>query len=328
MAPERLRERLWLQWLNNIGVALSLGSITAALLTPLFHKAHMPFFWDLSIVKFSLPSTALFAVAWMVALRSPKTVGNGSFRAGWLLSPVFAMLNAALACALGFWLDSSPVADLAFAGVSSVARFFYGLIAGATVGMIFWIPALIVTLLCFGIPIAKAQRLAKQGLAGEELGEEIIGFTSAVIAAVAGLITLLLAATRPEFALSKGPWQTLLASALAIAAGGVAGVIAAAKTLQRESARRAFVADEDAVKIPPLRLDLTPESKRRPFVPTLETKKISPSHEDVTPDGEALVRVEPEEIDHRVSDDDDDEDAVAQVSDDGDVVPAKTSAVK
>src|SRR5262249_2877163 len=136
------------------------------------------------------------------------------------------------------------------------AEFLVGAIMGATIGAIFWVPALIATLLCFGVPIAWAQRLAKKGLAGEERGEWIVGLVCAVIGVVAALISLRMRAD-DAFASVAGVGMPRAFAPL----GGLAGAAATGLALAREARRRRFVAEAEAGKIAGYRVDPTEEGK-------------------------------------------------------------------
>ena len=112
---------------------------------------------------------------------------------------------------------------------------------------------LLLTLVCFGVPIARAQRMAKQGLAGEERGERVVGLTSVVMAAAATALTFAPMAhdTKPG---AHVVW------ALALLAS-IAGVSATAIAQDRERKRRAFVADVEAGKVERFRIESAPEGK-------------------------------------------------------------------
>jgi hypothetical protein len=237
--PASFQTRRVLRVLNIPAVALSLAAVVAAVFARAFSAG------QLALIT-GIP-TLLVGALWARVLRSPKTVGNTSFRWGWAASMPLAMLNAGLAGGLLFAFDrSSP----------SPAEFFVGALMGASIGAIFWVPALFATLLCFGVPIAWAQRLAKKGLAGEERGEWIVGLVCAVMSVVAMLVSLGIRDMDTVSSLA-GVWMTRAFALL----GGLAGATATGLSLARESRRRRFVADAEAGKVAGYRVDPTDEGK-------------------------------------------------------------------
>ena len=166
-------------------------------------------------------------------------------------------MNSGLAAAL--WFSTSKHG-------SPFGGFLGGMVAGATLGVIFWAPALLLTLAAFGLPIAWAQRLAKKGLAGEERGEWVIGIVSALVAS--GALLLSFDQAKPPEWLGHLPdnHQTMVvagvvfmrgAAVLAVLAGTAAVVLATA----RENKRTAFVANAERGAVPGFRVDTTPEGK-------------------------------------------------------------------
>jgi hypothetical protein len=135
-----------------------------------------------------------------------------------------------------------------------LGKFMLAALLGATFGAIVWIPALLVTLALFGLPIASAQRLAKKGLAGEERGELIVGLVCAVISLV-GLVISFDGAHFPGLGpLLEAP---RLFSLLGLVAGLATTIIAQA----RAARRRAFVTRAEAGNAPGYRIDTTDEGK-------------------------------------------------------------------
>src|SRR6185369_2778457 len=118
---------------------------------------------------------------WAWLLRNPKTLEKSPIRVGWVASIPLAMVNAGLSAALLFTLMRSSFDLISFLAMAAY---------GATLGAIVWIPALIATLACFGLPIAWAQRLAKKGLAGEERGEWIVGLACVAVGVLGLLVSL------------------------------------------------------------------------------------------------------------------------------------------
>jgi hypothetical protein len=234
--------------LNIAAVGLSLSAVTAGVFGAMSH--------EFSGFTTGLP-TLLFGALWAYVLRSPSTVGSSRVRWGWLLSVPLAMANAGLSA--GLLMGFGESGDV-------LPNFAVGVALGATFGIMFWGPALLLTLLAFGLPIAWAQKLAKKGLAGEERGEWIIGAVCMVLGALGLTLSLFQhqgfgyqgeRLLRTETALFAGHVFQIVTSLLGLLAGATATVLAQA----RESKRRAFVTKAEAGEIRGFRVDPTPEGK-------------------------------------------------------------------
>ena len=223
--------------MNVIAVGAAMAAATSAAFRAMFSSS------DSHIVWITAPSTLLLGTLWAALLRRQTTWRGTSLRTGWLLSVPLAMSNAALAAGLLIASESGSN--------GSLAGFLGGMFMGATFGAMFWVPGLILTLLCFGLPIARAQHLAKQGLSGQERGEAIVGAASVVISLLALASTV--AATAPL----GGLW---LLRGLA-ATGAALGATAIGVAWQSEQRRKAFVADVEAGNVPQFRVDATDEGK-------------------------------------------------------------------
>jgi len=202
--------------LNVLAVGTSLAAVTSAAFRT----------WGLRESTMAAISTLVMGTAWAASLRAKPKKG---MRIGWILSPFFACANSMLCVAL-LTMGSKPN-PLEIIGMM--------IIAGALIGAVVWIPALIATLLLFGLPIARAQRLASRGLAGADRGEVIVGVASAVLACV-------------SFITMGHPIEMALA-VTAIVCGISASTIAAF----RERARRAFVRRVEAGEVAHFRVEPT-----------------------------------------------------------------------
>lgn len=236
--------------LNIAAVGLSLSAVTAGVFGAMSH--------EFSGFVTGLP-TLFVGALWAYVLRSPQTIGKSSIRWGWLLSVPLAMANAGLSAGLLMSLGETGSEDV-------VSRFVVGVALGATFGVMFWGPALVLTLLAFGLPIAWAQKLAKKGLAGEERGEWIIGGVCMLLGALGLALSLFQhkgygyqdhALLRTEGAVFAGHVFQIVTSVLGLLAGAASTVLAQA----RESKRRAFVNKAEAGEIRGFRVDPTPEGK-------------------------------------------------------------------
>lgn len=239
--PAAFRSQRALVVLNVAAVGFALAAATAAVSAAMF--TNLP---GAAAFIAGLP-TWIIGTGWALLLRWPKTVGNSSFRWGWVASMPLAMLNASIAAALLF-------ATRANLGAMHPTELLIGALLGATIGAMFWVPALIATLVCFGLPIAHAQRLAKKGLAGEERGEWIVGLVCTAMS-VAALALSFAVDTRPGDLMGLSVLRAF--AALGTITGGAATVLARA----RAARRRAFVAEAEAGRAPGYRVDDTSEGK-------------------------------------------------------------------
>jgi hypothetical protein len=240
--PASFQSRRALEILNVPAVGFALAAATAAVAGVLAPHSGAP-------AVASAAPTLLLGTLWALLLRWPKTVGKSSFRWGWVASLPLAALNSALAAGLLLACDHpTPHLD----------NFVFGAFLGTTVGAVIWIPALILTLLCFGVPIAWSQKLAKKGLAGQERGEWIVGLACTLMSIAAVAVTHMHA--QADHWAERGGLGYLMTNVLA-ALGVLTGGSAAALAIAREARRRRFVADAEAGKIAGYRVDATDEGK-------------------------------------------------------------------
>jgi hypothetical protein len=222
--PHRaFRERRNAAALNILAVGTSLAACTGAIFRLLWPHA----------ATYAALSTVVIGTVWAAAIRG-RTKRKG-MPIGWLMSPVFACVNAMLC--MGLIVASDGHSGSLFETMAMIV------FAGGLIGAIIWIPALVLTLLLFGVPIAKAQRIAQRGLAGADRGEIIVGLVSAVLALVP------LVGSPPSL-------ETVLAL-VAIACGLVATVLG----MLRERARRAFVRRVEAGEVASFRVEPSAEGK-------------------------------------------------------------------
>lgn len=238
--PRTFQSLATLRVLNVLAVASSLAAMTGAAFAVTLGER---FFVESGVA--SCVSTFAYGAIWAMLLRSRRTILRADWRVGWVLAVPLAALNGGTAAAIAFGGDP---------GLHVIGGFFVGLTVGACV----WIPALIATLVCFGVPIARAQRMAKRGVAGEEKGERFIG----AITTAVGLLALALLASTKNIAGTTSFFVVTASATLAILCGGLAAALAHL----REEARRSFVRAVEAG--------------------TVEGYRIDPSH-----DGKVLIRV-------------------------------------
>jgi len=239
--PHAFRSLGILRVLNVLAVGFALAGVSSAVGGAfLGHGAG---------VVVGLP-TLLCGVVWAMVLRIRATIGRSPVRWSWLASVPLAAINAALACGLLFTTGAYNTAD--------VGSFVTGAAIGASLGAIIWIPALIATLVCFGVPLWHGQMLAAKGLAGEERGERFVAFIASLMA-ILGLVSAPLLA-RDASSTPNLEWGSIVASV--IGAGGLlTGVVAAVLAHLRGLRRRAFVAEVEAGAVQGYRIADAPEGR-------------------------------------------------------------------
>jgi len=241
-----------LRTLNVAGVGLSLAALTSVVFSYMVHDMS---FGGPTLVT-GLP-TLLLGTLWAMLLRwrVEIAVGSQKIRAGWLLSIPLAAANGGLAA--GILLTSEGAS---FGIGQLLEKFLGGAFLGVTFGALVWVPALILTLFFFGLPIARAQRHARQGLSGEERGERTVGLTNLIfslIAFAAVAFAPLSSAPGNEWYAPVGFWMLV-----AMASGGLlTGSLAAAFATLREQDRTRFIAAVEQGQVKGFRVDPTPEGK-------------------------------------------------------------------
>lgn len=255
-----------LRRLNVVGVGLALATLVGASSGALFAKQA---FSNPAAFSTAVPTLAV-GTAWALLLRWERTVLRRKLRMGWLLSIPLAILNTSLCAGLlsayGKGLTEVLGGSLIFLPLA------------ATIGVFYWLPALSVVLVLFGLPISWAQRQARRGLVGEERGELIVSLTVTLIS----LLGLALASHRtvsgeenwlkgafddvvPDLdALAPLPvaWRlpdsgpTVLLVALGVL-GVAAGALATAMAWRRDRARQRFVAQVQEGRVAGYRVDET-----------------------------------------------------------------------
>lgn len=237
-----LQQRRALAVFTSASVAASLAACTAAVFRVMFHEP------DADFALLTGAPTLCVGFVWAWLLRSQRKVGSTSIGLGWAMSVPLAALNGALSAGLLLAIDGHRGGSL----VEVLGRFLSGAALGLTLGAMFWLPSMVVTLVLFGVPLAAAERLARKGLAGRERGDRIVGLSSALLGAGALLFTL-----RATMRQGTG----LAVVALLAAVGVLSGLTSAALAWQRERARRAFVREVEAGRVERFRVDDTPEGR-------------------------------------------------------------------
>jgi hypothetical protein len=249
--PRAFRSLAALRNLNVFAVGLSMAAITAVVFFGAFEHS-------LPVVMATGGSTLVVGMLWALLLRWRNTVGNTKLRTGWLLSVPLAALNAAISAGLLFaFRDLSQQ--------SFIGKFLVSALLGATFGAMFWLPALVLVLLSFGLPIAWGQRLAQRGLAGEERGEFVVGFAASAISLVALVVVTVLGPgwlTSSMLRSSLPDAETALDLIRLLALSGFAsGAASSILALARQSKRREFVDKVAAGAVEGYRVDESEEGR-------------------------------------------------------------------
>jgi hypothetical protein len=234
LLPDAFRAPRLLRWLNVAAVGSALASATGVVLGAIFDRTGLG-----SVGLASCATTLVFGVLWARIVR----VRVGKFPAGWVAAIPLAASNAGVALALALALDKASGSG------SSLEQLSMGFLLGASVGIFAWGPALLLTLLLFGLPLYHAQRAADRGLGSEDRGERVVAITSAVMSllALGGALA------------SKTSTPALAAYAATSLAGLGAGVAAAVYATRRERRRRAFMEQVEAGAAEGYRIDTRPD---------------------------------------------------------------------
>ncbi len=234
--PKVFQSRTLLDTLSVLAVGASLAAATGAVFRTIMTGSREETLW------ITVPPTLIVGTLWARVLRWRKTLGASGVRAAWLLSVPLAALNASLAAGIMLANDHGSG--------NAILSFLMGMFLGATFGAVFWVPALVATLVVFGLPIARGQSLAEQGLAGQERGDGFVGGVCAVIASAAFASSLV----GPH---QPGMWLLWGVAALA----WCVGLATMGLAWWRDRARRAFVSDVEAGRVEGYRVEDVPEGR-------------------------------------------------------------------
>ena len=218
-----------LGWLNVGAVGFALAACTAATLGLMFPA-----------LAVGVPTLCL-GLVWAYVLRQRWTWPWPAIRVGWVAAAPLASLNAGLAFAIVQAVEHGRLTE-------ALLSFVYG----ATVGAILWLPALVATLVAFGLPMLHAQTLAKRGLADGERGEAFVGQVCIVLS--------LFAFARGANSLKMDDVHHLFTLGTAVV-GGAFGVTSWVVAAARERRRRGFLASVERGELPSYRVDVLPEGK-------------------------------------------------------------------
>lgn len=264
-APRSLRAT------NAVAIAGALAACTAAAFMHLMNQSS----WTWGLVA-GVPTFVVGGI-WARLLHSKRTTTRSGIRLGWLLSVPLAALNGALSGAMFLLFDG-----MGGNGTASIGAFIGGGLLGLTFGVIFWAPALVLVLILFGLPIARAQQLAARGLAGEDRGERTVGIAAVVL----GTLSLLAAYHASGHDYVPASWTAFSPLGVVMlhvfaGLGIVFGTTAAVRATAREKHRQRFVARVEALEEPGFRVEPTPEGKVLLRVPLQESYREAAIEEEV-----------------------------------------------
>jgi hypothetical protein len=229
--PDAFRAPRALRWLNVLAVGFSLAAAAGVIFALIFEGGSGG---SRSFAVSCGASTLVFGLVWARIVR----VRVGWFPIGWVAAIPLAAMNAGTALTAVFLAEDHGSS-------SALQQATIGFLLGASVGVIAWGPALLVTLLLFGLPIYLAQRAADRGLGSEDRGERVVAVVAAVISACALLASLVVARSWPEHA-CLGAMGTV---------GLVCGAVAASYASRREVDRRRFLASVQSGAVEGFRID-------------------------------------------------------------------------
>lgn len=197
--PTALRPLPALRSLTATAIGLSMAAPTTALFGEGFAHAD-----PTGTTLATLLCGALWA--WLV-LPDPRQ-GRAPKLTSFAVAIPLAILNASLSAASLFAKDGVAGHHLGDLASSLVG----GALAGATFGVVYWVPGLVLTLLWFGLPLRAARAWARRGLDDAEAGLGLV----AIAAAFPALGTVLVAKGTAAAALVGVVGTALTATLLAL----------------------------------------------------------------------------------------------------------------
>lgn len=215
--------------------------------------------------------TLLAAYLWLRLFRSGRALHKV-----FILAVPIAAGNAALSAALTF-------ADFGNSRLEQAAgRFVGGLIMGPLAGVLVWLPALLLVLLFYGLPLSRARRLSERGLSGSERGELMVGLISALLTLPIWLW--------PGSGGGHGGYEplTCVLAGAAVCAGVAASILAS----ERGVRRREFVRKVSAGEVAGFRVEDTEQGTALVrIVDNGQGYRVADFHEELcTLDAEGEVR--------------------------------------
>jgi hypothetical protein len=227
-------------------------------------------------------------------------VGRKQRRIGWLLSAPLAILNMQVAMTIVFRHNE-------ISWVETLINILPATLFCAIFGAIIWGPALVLTLVAFGVPIAWSQKQAEKGLAGEERGEVAVGLTVALLS----LLALTLGASRYPSAYYRPELFHLDEDRFSEEPGASRGTSEVVKSLHAPDSPATWALAALGVLGAGCGgaaawLGLSRERRRRRFVASAEAGNENGYTVRETPEGKVLVRVAPDQPTYRAFDEDED----------------------
>ena len=245
MFPGFFRSLGWLRALNVVGVALSLSSLVGVVFGCVLAEGEGFERTATAVIAGTLPLAVVWAtlLRWRLLIRRPALTIVVSAVLALVVDATVAMLRHTIWFG---WGSRSFGSHLVFAMQHD---------------LFLWAPALLGSWLGFALPVRRAQEMAQQGLAGEEMGERTVGQAVVGLSALAlGLFVILPRVPQRVWRPLNGVVVEGLMPSLAVA-GLLAGALTTLLAWRREQRRAMFVRSVEQHEVPGYRIDETPAGK-------------------------------------------------------------------
>ncbi len=198
--------------------------------------------------------TLLMSFVWLAFVRLHPRFGLARGRLRWLSSVPLAVANGALAG--GFFCAT-------FGWFHVPSTFFGGAMLGATYGIVYWAPGLLLTLLFVGVPLRYAERQAAR-LGGHDRGGRVLGITALALTVFAAISLWYVDSSNHVTHFTElsaaGAWMERCAAVFfdaVIAVAVVLAVVVIVSATVRETQRAAFLRRAESGRIPHYRIDMS-----------------------------------------------------------------------
>ncbi len=131
---------------------------------------------------------AALAGAELRGFAHPIVAGGTTLLVGWIWADLARRISSARSVALWLWASVAlAILNEWLAVVLTGESAGRGFLLVVTLGLIVWVPALIIVLAVLGAPILWARRQEERGPGGRDKGERLVGLIAALLS-VAGLV--------------------------------------------------------------------------------------------------------------------------------------------
>lgn len=246
LLPAAFRVSRTLAGLQTVALACALSAMCGAAFSYLSDRG--------AIGLVAAAPTLFIALLWIGLVRMHARFGVAKSRFRWLSAVPLAAVNGAVAgglfCKTFGWLHVPST----FSG---------GALLGATVGIVYWGPGLLLTMLFVGAPLRDAERRAARGLGGHDRGGRVLGLTALTITLVAATSLWYVATNRAIHHTELGADGARMERAAVvffesvITVGVVLAVVVVVAATVREAQRAAFVRRAARGEVPRYRVDIS-----------------------------------------------------------------------